>query len=92
MHKFIHKHMSTYININLQNHMKMQRLGRYVLWPSSGDYGRTREPTRNFEPRPLFNPRRLFPLTITGYKYSCIVTRQQSGSNQQTSDDYFLEV
>ena len=33
-----------------------QRLGRYVLRPSSG-VCRTREPTRNFELRPLLNPR-----------------------------------
>ena len=33
-----------------------QRFGRYVLRPSSG-VCRTREPTRNFELRPLLNPR-----------------------------------
>ena len=33
-----------------------QRFGRYVLRPSSG-IGRTRKPTRNFEVRPLLNPR-----------------------------------
>ena len=47
-----------------------QRFGRYVFRPSSGVY-RTREPTWNFEPRPLLNPRRspiLIPLAITGYK------------------------
>ena len=47
-----------------------QCFGRYVLQPSSG-VCRTRVPTRNFEPRPLFNPRGslvLIPLTITGYK------------------------
>ena len=43
--------------------------GRYVFRPSSG-VCRTREPTRNFELRPLLNPRWspvLIPLTITGY-------------------------
>ena len=41
------------------------------ICPPSGDFCRTREPTQNFEPRPLFNSRRLLaliPLTITGYK------------------------
>ena len=33
-----------------------QSFGRYVLWPSSG-VCRTREPTRNFELRPLLCPR-----------------------------------
>ena len=44
------------------------RLGRYVLQPSSG-VCRTREPSLNFELRPLLNPRGssvLIPLTITG--------------------------
>ena len=44
--------------------------GRYVHRPSSG-VCRTREPTQNFEPRPLFKPRWtlvLIPLTITWYK------------------------
>ena len=47
-----------------------QRFGRYVLRPSSG-VCQTREPTRNFELRPLLNPRGspvLIPFTITGYK------------------------
>ena len=47
-----------------------QRFGRYVLRPSSG-VCRTREPTQNFELRPLSNPRGSpvpIPLTITGYK------------------------
>ena len=47
-----------------------QRFGRYVLQPSSG-VSRTREPSRNFELRPLLNPRGspvLIPLAITGYK------------------------
>ena len=47
-----------------------QRFGRYVLWPSSG-VCRTREPSRNFELRPLLNPQGspvLIPLAITGYK------------------------
>ena len=47
-----------------------QRFGWYVLQLSSG-VCRTWEPTRNFELRPLLNPRGspvLIPLTITGYK------------------------
>ena len=47
-----------------------QRFGRCVLPPSSDVSCRTREPTRNFEPRPLFNPRGslvLIPLQV--YKY-----------------------
>ena len=47
-----------------------QRFGRYVLRPSSG-VCRTREPSQNFELRPLLNPRGshvLIPLAITGYK------------------------
>ena len=47
-----------------------QRFGRYVLRPSSG-VCRTREPSRNFELRPLLKPRGspvLIPLAITGYK------------------------
>ena len=47
-----------------------QRFGRYVLRPSFG-VCRTREPSRNFELRPLLNPRGspvLIPLAITGYK------------------------
>ena len=47
-----------------------QRFGRYVLRPSSGVY-RTREPSQNFELRPLLNPRGslvLISLAITGYK------------------------
>ena len=46
------------------------RFGWYVLRPSSG-VCRTREPSRNFELRPLLNPRGspvLIPLAITGYK------------------------
>ena len=34
----------------------LQRFDRYVLRPSSG-VCRTREPSRNFEQRPLLNPR-----------------------------------
>ena len=47
-----------------------QRFGRYVLWPSSG-VCRTREPSRNFELRPLLNPWGspvLIQVSITGYK------------------------
>ena len=47
-----------------------QHFGRYVLRPSSG-VCRTRELSRNFELRPLLNPRGspvLIPLAITGYK------------------------
>ena len=47
-----------------------QRFGRYVLRPSLGVCW-TREPSRNFELRPLLNPRGspvLIPLAITGYK------------------------
>ena len=47
-----------------------QRFGRYLLRPSSG-VCRTREPSRNFELRPLLNPRGSpvrIPLAITGYK------------------------
>ena len=47
-----------------------QRFGRYVLRPSSG-VCRTREPSRNFEIRPLLKPPEwpvLIPLAITGYK------------------------
>ena len=47
-----------------------QRFGRYILRPSSG-VCRTRKPSRNFELRPLLNPRGLpvpIPLAITGYK------------------------
>ena len=47
-----------------------QRFGRYVPRPSSGAC-LTLEPSRNFELRPLLNPRRspvLIPLAITGYK------------------------
>ena len=46
------------------------RFGRYVHRPSSG-VCRTREPSRNFEPRPLLNPRGspvLILLAITGCK------------------------
>ena len=48
-----------------------QRFGRYVLRPSSS-VCRTREPSRNFELRPLLKPRGspvLIPLAITGDKY-----------------------
>ena len=47
-----------------------QRFGRYVLRHSSG-VCQTREPSQNFELRPLLNPRGssvLIPLAITGYK------------------------
>ena len=47
-----------------------QRISQYYLWPSSG-VCRTREPSRNFELRPLLNPQGspvLIPLAITGYK------------------------
>ena len=43
-------------------------ISTYALRPSSG---RTREPSRNFELRPLWNPRGssvLIPFAITGYK------------------------
>ena len=43
--------------------------GRYVLRPSSGVF-RNREPSRNFELRPLLKPRGspvLIPFAITGY-------------------------
>ena len=46
-----------------------QRFDRYVLWPSSG-VCRIREPTLNFELRPLLNSGVspvLIPLAITGY-------------------------
>ena len=46
-----------------------QRSGRYVLRPSSG-VRRTREPSRNFELRPLLKPRGspvLIPFAITGH-------------------------
>ena len=50
-----------------------QRFGQYVLQPSSG-VCRTREPTRNFEPRPLLNPLGS-PVLIPGtsVKYYCFV-------------------
>ena len=47
-----------------------QHFSGYVLWPSSG-VCRTREPSRNFELRPLLNPQGspvLIPLAMTGYK------------------------
>ena len=47
-----------------------QRFGRYVHRPSS-NICRTREPTQNFELRPLLNPHGspvLIPWVITGYK------------------------
>ena len=47
-----------------------RRFGQYILRPSSGVY-RTREPSQNFELRPLLNPRGslvLIPFAITGYK------------------------
>ena len=47
-----------------------QRFSRYVFRPSSG-VCRTREPSWNFELRPLLNPRGssvLIPLAIPGYK------------------------
>ena len=47
-----------------------QHFGRYGLQPSSG-VCQTREPSRNFELRPLLKPRGspvLIPLAITGYK------------------------
>ena len=47
-----------------------QRFGWYVLLPSLGVCW-SREPSRNFELRPLLNPRGspvLIPLAITGYK------------------------
>ena len=74
----------------------LQRFDRCVFWPSSGVSCRTREPTRNFKPHPLFNPLgslALMPLTISEYKskYSCIVTRLQSGLNMEPSDNCHLE-
>ena len=48
-----------------------QHFGHCVLRPSSGISCRTREPTRNFEPRSLFNPWEwlaLISLTITWCK------------------------
>ena len=67
-----------------------QRLGRYVLRPSSG-VCRTREPTQNFELCSLLNPRGSPVLfLVQSVKYSCIVTRLQSGLNLQPPDDYFL--
>ena len=48
-----------------------QRFGRYVLWPSSGVCW-TREPSQNFELRPLLNPWGLpvlILLVITGYRH-----------------------
>ena len=68
---------------------------RCVLRPSTGISCRTREPTRNFEPRPFFNPRgslALIPLSITRYKYFYIVIRLQSGLNLQHPIDCHLEV
>ena len=50
-----------------------------------------REPTENFELRPLLNPQGspvLIPLTSV--KYSCIVTRLQSELNLQPLDDCLL--
>ena len=67
-----------------------QRFGWYVLRPSSG-VCRTRKPSRNFELRPLLNPGGL-PVLILGtrVKYSCMVTRLQSGLNLQPPDDWLL--
>ena len=48
-----------------------QRFDQCVLQPSSGVSNRTRGTTRNFKPRPLFNPLvllALIPLTIIEYK------------------------
>ena len=69
-----------------------QSFGRYTPRPSSG-VCRTREPSRNFELRPLLNPLGspvLIPLAITWFKYSCIVTRLQSRLNMQLPGDCFL--
>ena len=38
--------------------------GRCIFWPSSDVSCRTREPIRNFEPRPLFNPRGLLAMVM----------------------------
>ena len=64
----------------------------YVLQPSSSIY-QTWAPTRNFGPPPLFKQQGslvLILLTITRYKYSCFVTRLQSGLNLQPPDDYLF--
>ena len=69
---FSRKLLITFNSFFLSLFLFPQRFGRYVLRPSSG-VCRTREPSRNFELRPLLNPWGspvLIPLAITGYKYS----------------------
>ena len=94
-------HWNILNNINNENTIRVfgllssslfpERFGRYVLRPFSG-VCRTREPSRNFELRPLLKPRGspvLIPLVITG-KYSSIVTRLKWGLNLQPPDDCLL--
>ena len=61
---------------------------RYVLRPSSG-VCRTREPSWNFELRPLLNPRGT-PVLIPGtsVKYFCLVARLLSGLNLQPPNEW----
>ena len=72
-----------------------QRFGRYVLRPLG--VCRTREPTWNFELRPLSNPRGVACSDSVSHnrvqvlsKYCRIVTRLQSGLNLQPPDDCLL--
>ena len=54
--------------VSIVQTLDAENFSRYVLWPSSGISCQTHEPTWNFEPHPLFNPRgllALIPLTIT---------------------------
>ena len=63
-----HPHTPTQRMPNIVSQLYSQRFGWYVLRPSSGVSCRTQEPTRDFEPGPLFNPRGsvvLIPLTTT---------------------------
>ena len=57
-----------------------QRFGWYVLRPSSG-VCRTREPSRNFELRPLLNPRGSLDTWRNGYRcwFPKVLRRQSSG-------------
>ena len=60
-----------------------QRFGRYVLWPSSG-VCRTREPTWNFELRPLLNPRGS-PVLYTSHR-----PNQEHNQRQWTNETHFF--
>ena len=88
---YINKYIYIYIYIIIQGFRIIVSIfififSRYALRPSSGVSCRYQQPTRNFELRPLFNPRwslALIPLTIIVYKSKVFLKRCKYNNNNE---------